>query len=273
MWETLEKEFAAKLLSLLFIVLTFWWISLNASGLQNSAHNYAFGATYGIIALIGGITGLRISARWGLTRSVMGKAILFLSLGLLAQEFGQLAFSYYNIFKNVEVPYPSIADVGFFGNIPLYIFGVFLLSKAAGGQFSLKRFSGKLQVVLLPLALIAVSYYLFLQEYSFENTPLLQIFLDFGYPMGQAMYLALALLTYTLSKNFLGGVMKGKILFIIAALIAQYIADFNFLYQNLNETWVNAGYGDYLYLIAYLLMALGILQLKTVLAKLRHSGD
>jgi len=36
------------------------------------------------------------SRKWGGLRSVMGKAILMFSLGLVAQEFGQLSYAFYN---------------------------------------------------------------------------------------------------------------------------------------------------------------------------------
>ena len=66
----------------------------------------------------------------------------------------------------------------------------------------------------------------------------------------------------------LGGIMKNRILFILFAFFAQYLADYNFLFQNSRGTWYNGGYGDYLYLAAYFLMTFGIIQLKTIHAEL-----
>jgi hypothetical protein len=88
------------------------------------------------------------------------------------------------------------------------------------------------------------------------------VFLDFGYPLGQAIYVSLALLTYLLSTKTLGGIMKNKVLLILFALAVQYAADYNFLYQAYAETWSVSGYGDVIYLFAYFLMAVGLLQLK-----------
>ena len=88
------------------------------------------------------------------------------------------------------------------------------------------------------------------------------MFLDFGYPLGQALYVSLALLTYLLSTKTLGGIMKNKVLLILFALAVQYAADYNFLSQAYAETWRNGGYGDAIYLLAYFLMALGLIQLK-----------
>lgn len=268
MFETLHKEWEAKVSLVFVMVVTLWWIWLFASGVKESSQNYYFGATYGLICLFGGIIGLTISAKWGGLSSIIGRAIICLSLGLLTQEFGQLIFSYYNIFLHVEIPYPSLADVGFFGTIPFYIYGISLLAKAAGSKFSLKIVTNQIQVIILPIILLTVSYLVFLRNYEFDWTNPVRIFLDFGYPLGEALYISIAILTYSLSRNLLGGIMKGRILFLVFAFVLQYLAEFNFLYQNSNGTWVNGGYGDYLYFVAYTTMVFGLIRLKSVFHKM-----
>lgn len=268
MLKTLHKEWSAKVATVFFILMTIWWVSLFVSGAKETSQNYLFGATYGIISLWGGFWGLVISKRWGGFSSTIGRAIILLSLGLLAQEFGQLVFSYYNIFLKVEIPYPSLADFGFFGSIPFYIIGMVHLAKAAGSKFSLNTIVNKLQIVVVPLFMLVVSYLLFLRGYEFDFSDPLRVFLDFGYPFGEALYISVAILAYFLSRKILGGVMKSRILFLIGAFVMQYLADFNFLYQNSQGTWINGGYGDYIYFLAYFVMTLGLIQLKTVLDKL-----
>ncbi len=108
----------------------------------------------------------------------------------------------------------------------------------------------------------------FLRGDEFDFSDPLQVVLDFGYPLGEAIYISIAMLTYSLSRDILGGVMRSKILFLIVAFVMQYIAEFNFLVQSSNGTWVNGGYGDYLYFLAYFTMALGLIQLKNVFSKL-----
>lgn len=269
MIETIRKEYSAKIAIALFTILTIWWIALGILGLKEQLQNYLFGASYGLMAVLGGIVGIRIAQHWGGSKSIMGKAILLLSFGLLAEEYGQIIFSYYNIFAHVAVPYPSLADIGFFGNIPLYIIGIIFLAQASGVHFSLKKLSSKIQAVLIPVAILAYSYFFFLQRYEFDLSNPLKIFLDFGYPLGQAFYVSLAFLTYSLSNSILGGIMKNKILFLLLAFVIQYLADYNFLFQSSSGTWLNGGYGDYLYLLAYFVMTLGIIQLNTALKKIR----
>jgi len=243
-----------------------WWPFIHFGNQANTHHILDwFAGTYGVIALLGGVWGWKIANGWGGWRSVIGRSILMFALGLLAQEFGQLVYAYYAIVKVVEVPYPSIGDIGFFGSVLLYIYGVILLAKAAGATVSLRSVGNKILALIIPVILLAFSYHLFLTNYSFDWHHPVTILLDFGYPLGQAFYIATALLAYLLSRKLLGGKMRSKILFIIIALCAQYAADFNFLFQASRNTWKTAAYGDFLYAVSYAIMTLALLNISTKL--------
>lgn len=267
--EAIKKQWQTKVTVGLFIFFTLWWSYLRLNFGKESLHNQLFAACYGLIALWGGIWGLRIAQKWGGLKSVLGRSISMFSLGLFAQEFGQLVYSYYIYFLKIEVPYPSWGDLGYFSSVLFYIGGILLLAKASGVEISLKSFESRLQAIIIPLAILVLSYFIFLQGYIFDWSKPLTIFLDFGYPLGEAIYISLALITYFLSRKLLGGIMKDKILFILLALLVQYSSDFTFLYQASKETWYAGGFNDYMYLVAYFIMTLGLLQLNTVLIKLR----
>lgn len=274
MLETIKKQWQAKIALLIFVGFSLWWVYINIITQRNGfQYDYFgdFGDLYGLMALWGAICGIFISFKWGGMKSLMGRAILFFSLGLFLQEFGQITYSIYYDFITREVPYPSLGDLGFFGSIPFYILGIFFLAKASGVKLGLQSVANKIQAVVIPLVMLVIGYWLFLRGYEFDwNNPIKTI-LDFGYPLGQAIYVSLALLTYLLSRKVLGGIMRNNILFILFAFCIQFLADYNFLYQNSKGTWINSGYGDYLYLLAYFLMTFGLLQLKTVLSKLQSS--
>lgn len=261
----LTQDSAAKIVILIFAILTVWWGALQYLGYEQTSEfrNLIWAALYQAVALYGGVWGLVIGFKsWGGTKSVIGRAVLAFSIGLLLQSFGQTIFSFYNLVLEVDIPYPSIADIGFFGSIPLYIYGTVLLARASGVAVSMRSYASKTQAMLIPLVMLALSYYFFLRGYEIDWTAPLRMFLDFGYPLGQAIYVSIAILTYLLSKRVLGGVMKGKVIWILLALVVQYIADYNFLFQTIHETWLNGGYGDFIYMLSYLFMALGLLQLK-----------
>lgn len=270
MIETVKKETSAKVIFVVFILLTVWWIVLRFMNLPtDSEQNQLWAAVYGLIALWGGISGILISRKWGGTHSVMGKSMLLFAIGLLFQEIGQIIYSSYIYFFKIDIPYPSIGDLFFYGTIPLYIIGIIYLAQASGVRILKQSITQKVQAILIPLGMLLFSYYFFLQGYEFDWSQPLKIFLDFVVPFGQAVYISLAILTYMLTKRVLGGVMKNKVLFILIALIVQYVADWTFLYQASRGTWYAGGINDYMYLVAYFLMTLGLLQLNTILTNLK----
>lgn len=267
------NEFNApkKVLVLIFTILATWWCVLYF-GIHNSdVHlNLIWAATYQLAALWGAIWGFIIFRSWGGTNSLIGRAILMLSIGLLLQVFGQTVFSVYNLGLQVEIPYPSLADVGFFGSIPFYIYGTYLISKVCGAKMSLQSGHNKFLAILIPVILLAASFMFFLNDYTFDPTTPIKTFLDFGYPLGQAIYISFAILAFIFSSDYLGGIAKNTIKFVLIALCVQYAADFNFLTQAGNGTWVNGGYGDFFYLLSYAIMSFAIIRFGSLFTKIKN---
>lgn len=223
---------------------------------------YTICSFYGTMALYGGIVGLFISKIWGGWKSVIGRSIIFFSLGLLAQDFGQLAYNLYIDIFHIPVPYPSLGDVGYFGSIFLYAYATWLLAKAAGAKISLKQIKYKLTAIAIPLVMVSVSYYLFLMGYQTEGLQPFAVLLDFGYPLGQAVYVSIAFIAYILSRKHLGGTMKKAVLLVLFTLVVQYAADFTFLFQTIQGTWIAGGINDLMYLFAYFIMTIALIRFK-----------
>ncbi len=270
MWLTIKSGWGAKIIVSLFGLLSLFWIYLQIIiPTETEVHTF-FGAIYGLVALLGALWGIKVSLRWGFLSSIMGRAIAMLALGLLAQEFGQLTLSFYHYVYNLEGLYPSLGDVGFFGSIPCYIYGTVLLAQASGVRLKYLSAVKLLQAIIIPLLMLGVGYYLFLQGYEFEWSQPIKVFLDFGYPFGQAIYVSMAIITYLLSRGVLGGIMKGKILLILFGLIVQFLSDYTFLYQTSRGTWHVGELNDFMYLASYFIMAMALIQLETVYKNLMH---
>lgn len=223
-----------------------------------------FPSIYAVLALYGTYCGLTTSKRWGGFTSMIGRSLIFFSLGLFFQVMGQLIYAYYSFFQHISVPYPSFGDIGYFGSIPLYALGVYYLAKVSGINLGIQSFHNKVSVIAIPGVILLCAYILFLNNYSLDLSQPIKTFLDFGYPFGQAIYVSIAILTYQLSKNFLGGIMKIKILFIILALILQFLSDYTFLYQLTAQTWVAGGLNDFMYLTSYLVMVISLEQFRRI---------
>lgn len=261
------------LIFVLFLLLIVWRIGLAIVPMYNTDANVQiWAASYQVVAWSGAIIGFVFAKRWGGYKSLLGKAVLAFSFGLLAQSFGQSVFSWY-FYTGNTLPYPSLADLGFFGSIPFYIYGMSCLSKVAGATFSLRSSVNKFWAIFIPAAILVASYAVFLRGYQFDPTqPLLKAFLDFGYPLGQAIYISIAILAYIFSKDILGGVMRNVILSFILALAIQYVADYTFLYQSMHGTFVGGGLDDCLYVLAYFFMSVSLVRLGVIFHQINNNA-
>jgi hypothetical protein len=265
-----KSEFSLAIV--LFLGFSIGFLYINQFPVEsNLSMRQTFGGFYTLMALVGGIIGIATSRKWGGYKSLMGRAILFLSLGLFLQTFGQISNSIYNVFLKVEIPYPSLGDIGFFGSVIAYLYGAFCLLKTSGSKFSFRLVQNKIWAVIIPLVILLSSYYLFLKGYEFDWTNKLKIFLDFGYPFGQATYISIALLAFMTSRKILGGLMRKPILFFLLALAFDYLADFIFLYQVSHGTWVTGGINDYEYFVSYFVMTLAIIYVSATFKQIRES--
>ncbi len=244
-----------------------------ARGLTQGKENELYILIYPILPLIGGIYGWFCAQKWGGFRSTFGSAIALFALGFLAQFAGQMLYVYYQIYLQIDVPYPSIGDLFYFGSVILYVVGAYKLAKVAGIKLTMNSLQGKIKTLAIPFLILAISYIVLLQGYEADWTNKLIVFLDFGYPIGQAIYLSIALLALLISKDILGGLMRKPIMLLIAALVAQFISDFVFSYQVSREvtTFYAAGTNDYMFTVAYFLMAAALISIGNMFYKVQES--
>jgi hypothetical protein len=175
MLSAILKNKLAYFLLIFYILLVLWWVFIQVWGLRETEQNFAFGVVYALIALFGGINGVIISRHWGGWSSKVGMGIMLFSFGLFGEFFGQIVWSYYNIIAQVAVPYPSLADIGFFSIIPLYSWGMYSFAAASGAKFTFKTLKGKLYAFAIPLIMLIISYLLFVKDLSID-TNLLKTF-------------------------------------------------------------------------------------------------
>jgi hypothetical protein len=257
-------------ITLVFLGFIGWWLSFqHVVDKQGSSVNW-FENTYGLMALMGSIIGFVVMKRWGGTRTVLGKALIFFSLGLFAQEAGQLVSSYYTQIAKVALPYPSLGDVAYFGSVLLYTCAAIFLSKLAGVGFSLKKPVYKIIAVVVPLVMLIFSYSLLLHNHQYDTTKPLTVFLDAGYPIVQACYVSIAIVAYLLSRKIMGGIMRAGFVLVVLALSVQYLSDFTFIYQSHRNTYVPGKYDDLFYLIAYFVMTTAMIKFHSIYSGLKN---
>lgn len=256
-----------------FVLLSIWWLYMYFSEITEGNGTDAFLLVYPILTIIGGIYGLIFGKKWGGFRSTFGSAVSIFSLGLLSQTLGQYLYNYYQVLLHIDIPYPSIGDLFYFLSVLLYILGAIQLAKVSGFKLTLNTVQGKIKALIIPLVVLLASYLILLQGYEADWSNKIIVFLDFGYPIGQAVYLSVALLAFLISKDILGGLMRKPIMLLIAALMVQFFADFFFSYQVSREvaTYYPAGVTDYIFAFSYFLMTVALFSIGNMFYKVQKS--
>jgi hypothetical protein len=258
-----------KITAAYFLGIVVFWAVLLVTGHKSGDANYWYSFLFGLIPLLGGLTGMLKASIWGGLRSAMGKAVFFISCGLFLWGFGETIWSYYNFIEHVAAPYPSLADIGFAPSIFFWILGTFFLAKATGAFFALKKNTwAKIFVIAVPLLLLIPSYYLQIKVARQgvlvppgETT--LKVILDIAYPFGDFLALLFAAVVYILSYQYFGGVYRRAVTYLLAGLGVMYIADSVFSYTTTRGTYYNADFGDLLLALGLFLLTYGILAFAT----------
>lgn len=249
------------LLGYLFVMFIFWG-GMYSSGLKDLQINKFWGVGINFIPLFGGIFGLLTARHWGGFKSAVGKAISYLSLGLLSWSAGNWIWSYYNFVEEINVPYPSLSDIGYIAAIPLWMIGMFYLSKATGVKYGLKKKIGQLYLGILPIITLIISYYLLVViARGGEITAggdLLKVLFDFAYPVGDVIIITIALLIYGLSLKYLGGKNKWPIFITLFGFVLMFFADFSFSYTTTLGTYYDGDIFNLLFILALFTIGFGI---------------
>jgi hypothetical protein len=259
--KSLSANSYSKIIVGIFLAMLLWWVYIFTQQFQDTNHNYLYGAAMGVLPIIGGIFGLLNAKKWGRFTSAMGKTLSYLSYGLITWGLGTLVFAYYNIYLQVGVPYPSVADALYIISWPLWVMSMYNLSKATGMKFQLKNVTGRWMLFAIPLVTIAFSYYLLVivarDGVITAAGDGLKIFFDLAYPIGDVVILSTALLIYGLSFNYLGGFFKVAIMLVLVGFVGNYIGDTTFVYGTTKGTYFVANWTDLIYTATYFLLSLG----------------
>jgi len=173
---------------------------------------------------------------WAATRAGgkerLGWTLMSISTGLWAA--GELVWSYYEVWQQVAVPYPSLADAGFLGAVPFAIGGIRAFwSDAAHGTSARWRvwFDG----VIVAIALTCTAWAFGLREvYQSDSSTRL---LDLAYPVtdivvGTVLILAIRRATHQ---------QAGKMALLLAGVACYSVADSAFAYLNAHGTYDSVG--------------------------------
>ena len=253
----------SKIIFFYYILILIWGGAFYFLQIKETSANYWYQFAFGLIPLFGGIWGITKSKKWGWLKSKVGKAVFFISLAGVSWGIGQMFWSlYYNILNKVEVPYPSLADVGYSLSFPFLAIGLISLSKATGARFSLRHPRGKLLALFITVIAIIIAYYLLIVVarggvIDFAEGGL-KLFFDLAYPLGDLIILLFALLIYGLSFNYLGGRYKFPIISMLLGLLVLFFGDFSFSYTTTVGSYYNGHWVDIVLPTAWMMIVFGV---------------
>jgi PAS domain S-box-containing protein len=188
------------------------------------------------------------------------KAWYLLGAAAMSWGLGEAVWSLYELGLGREVPFPSIADVGFLGLIPLAVAGMLAFPAAP------RRLTSQVRTLLDGLiivgSLLFVSWGTVLGPTYREGAgDALTKTIGLAYPIGDVAILSIVLfIAARLRRGH-----RGALAFIGAGLAVLALADSGFIYQTLHETYASGSLIDPLWEIGFLLMMFG-----AVLAIPRH---
>lgn len=193
--------------------------------------------------------------------------------GVLLWAVAELIWGYYEVFLEIDVPYPSLADLlwipgylPFFGGLILR-YRMFNVKLDTRQVFSL--------IIVIVLFLLATIYFVIQPIVAyFDPERLGESLLNVFYPLGD-------LFLFILSALILFSFEKGRFavtwLFISLGFIIVSVSDLTFSYASWNEVYYPEGnlnfvsfFVDVTYALSYLLLALGIYAY-LVLLKAKHA--
>ena len=177
-----------------------------------------------------------------------------LAASSLAWAIGEALWSYYDLVKGVEVPFPSLADVGFLAAIPLASAG--LLFFPSSRQRTPDRVQGLFDGCIIATALLFASWATILGPlYRSHQGSVLKQVISLAYPMSDVVMVSLVTILIARAGRrewiSLGLVMAGVVAFAVADSSFAYLTEVN-----------NYGSGNFLdtgWVAGYLLIGLGAL--------------
>lgn len=257
----------------LFSALLVYWFYVNFLT-NNEDLAYIFTSVYCTVAFVGGVLGLICANSWGGSSSKIGKTLLFLSFGLLFQFAFQISYSVYYFVLGIENPYPSLGDVFYvLGNLA-FLLGVIKLYTVLFQQNATSkptRFVGFLISTGLVITYISLylKYVYSPDVFQIDSTKAIIVFLIDALTViiNTAMFYLIAN-SFVISLKYMGGLLRGPVLILLASVLLFYIADIEYTISDGLGNWKPAGIDDLLLFLAYSAVVVGIIRFKKAYDKL-----
>jgi hypothetical protein len=173
-----------------------------------------------------------------------------LTVGMMLWFLGELSWGIYAFALNVEIPYPSIADIFWLsGYIPFFI-ALLVYGRLFASALSRKTISIIAMAIIILSVLVSVA--LIIPIIGVEEDPTTFI-IDLAYPMLDLALLSTALVGLAVFQK---GTLGKSWLLIILGILSNAAGDMIFSYTTAQGTYYNGHPSDMLFVYGYLLFML-----------------
>ncbi|WP_436534573.1 diguanylate cyclase domain-containing protein [Actinoplanes sp. HUAS TT8] len=161
---------------------------------------------------------------------------------------GQIVWCWYELIGHRPMPYPSLADVGYLGSLPLTAIGLALLSAARQGRWRMA-----LDATMMSVSLLAVSWAFVLGPLvrSDKSDPEVWM-IGIAYPIGDVGVMTMALLVFGHVRQSL----RGSVALLVTGAVSLSLAHGVYAFQVMAGTYVAGTWLDFGWFGGYLLIGL-----------------
>lgn len=181
---------------------------------------------------------------------------MLIAAGTISWGLGMVAWTYYELILGQETPFPSLADLGYLGMIPLMFAG--LVSFPSGQTQGGERIKIGLDALLIMASIATVSWFAVLGPlYSQADATPAEKYIGLAYPAGDVI----------LIFALVGGVARGWIsrrssvpLLLMAGILAFIVADSGFTFLTLHNAYASGNPIDIGWPLGFMLVATAALR-------------
>ncbi|MDH7563609.1 MAG: hypothetical protein QHH24_01820 [Candidatus Bathyarchaeota archaeon] len=175
---------------------------------------------------------------------------LCFALGMMLWFLGEFAWAFYNFVLNIEIPYPSIADIFWLSGYAPFFAALYLYVKIFASALTKRTLS--IVMAIIAVLSVLVSAGLVIPLIGVEED-LATLAVDFAYPLLDLALLSAAFLGLAVFQE---GRLGKPWLFINAGIFSNVCGDFLFSYVTAQGAYYNGHAIDLLYLYGYLFFML-----------------
>ena len=180
-------------------------------------------------------------------------APVLLGIGILRFAFGQIVFTYYEWVLQQAPPLPSLADVGFQIQYPFLLLGILLLPARPIPAASRARIA--LDGLIIMTALVTLSWYFVLGPVvQQEGETTLAKAVALYQPLADVVLVACLLILASRPSEH---TLRPALRLLALGLTLVVVADSNFTYRTLHDTYATGTLVDVAWPLGYMLVALG----------------